>query len=312
MLLRKRWTQEQVVLLEQLYVDGSVSWEQLAQVLGHSQLSIRSKASKVGLHRPHPTRCQERWTAEQVALLKQLYVDENVPWMDIEQRIGRSRSAIDSKASDLGLSRSHPNKHRADRKYFKIINSQMKAYLLGLIAADGSVSNDIRYVISLGLQRRDRILLERVASEIAPRIPITEYQNAYYICISSKEMARDLAGYGVVPRKSAIFGWPHALPNEFAIPFILGYFDGDGSLFQRVEGRRKSWQWELLGCYDFLVTAKQHIEYQSQVVINGPSRDHKDKHPYLYRIYSGNQQTIRRIDQILNASGLGLPRKHFG
>jgi hypothetical protein len=307
----KRWTQKQIGLLEHLYSDRNISWKQLEEMLGHSQLSIQSKASKLGLHRSHPTLCQERWAPKQIALLKQLYIDEDVPWSTLKQKIGRSRYAIESKASDLGLRRPHPNKYRIRRGYFKVINSQIKAYLLGLIAADGSVSDDIRYVISLKLQRRDRTLLERIIAEIGPEIPITEYRNAYCISISSKEMAKDLARYRVVPRKSAIFGWPRSLPEEFAIPFILGYFDGDGSLFQHSVGNRQSWKWELLGCYDFLVAAKQHIEQQAQVVIRGPSLDHKDKRPYLYRLYTGNQQTIQQIDHALNTSGLGLPRKHL-
>jgi hypothetical protein len=308
----KRWTQKQKALLEQLYSDRSRTWEELAEVLGHSQSSIQSQASKLGLRRPHPTLIQERWSPEQAAMLKQLYVDENVSWKELEQRIGRSRYAIENKASNIGLKRAHPNKHCVKREYFKVIDTPMKAYLLGLIAADGSISDDIRYVLSIGLQRRDRMLLERIVNEIAPALPVIEYRNACYVSVSSKEMAKDLAKYGVVPRKSTIFGWPHALADEFALPFILGYFDGDGSLFQAGKGEKRAWKWELLGCYDLLLIAKRHIEHHAQVVIRGPSLDHKDKRPYLYRIHSGNQQAIQRVDRVLNASGLGLPRKHFG
>jgi hypothetical protein len=307
----RRWKQDQLALLEQLYTNINISLEEMQQILGYSESAIRSKASQLGLRRPHPTICPDRWTPEQVSLLKQLYPDEDVHWTELEQRIGRSKMSIQSKANNLGVSRSHPNRHNVNREYFKIIDSEMKAYILGLLAADGNVSSDIRYVIKIGLQKRDRMLLERIVQEIAPKVPITEYRNAYYVSFSSKEMASDLAKYGVVPRKSAIFGWPHAMPDELAIPFILGYFDGDGSLFQSNENKKKPWKWELLGCYDFLVMAKQHIEHQAQVIIHGPARDHKHKRPYLYRIHSGNQQMIKQLDRVLNASGLGLPRKHF-
>ena len=67
----------------------------------------------------------------------------------------------------------------------------------------------------------------------------------------------------------------------------------------------------MLGCQDFLATAKQHIEHYAQVPINGPTRTDKHRSPHLYRIYVGKQQSIQKIDTILNASGLGLPRKHF-
>jgi 1,2-phenylacetyl-CoA epoxidase catalytic subunit len=73
MTLHKRWTQEQKALLEQLYSDINRSWEELAEMLGHSQSSIQSQASKLGLCRPHPTLNQERWLPEQVELLMRLH-----------------------------------------------------------------------------------------------------------------------------------------------------------------------------------------------------------------------------------------------
>jgi hypothetical protein len=110
-------------------------------------------------------------------------------------------------------------------------------------------------------------------------------------------MIKDLTKYGVVPRKSSIFGWPHALADELALAFILGYFDGDGSLYQAGKGEKRAWKWELLGCYDLLLMAKRHIEHHAQVAICGLSRDHKDKRPYLYRIHSGNQQAIHGLTE---------------
>jgi hypothetical protein len=71
-------------------------------------------------------------------------------------------------------------------------------------------------------------------------------------------------------------------------------------------------QWSLLGCDDFLAIVKRHtLRATAHVRINGPIRADKNRSPHLHRIYVGNQQAIVSIDYILNASGLGLPRKHF-
>ena len=67
----------------------------------------------------------------------------------------------------------------------------------------------------------------------------------------------------------------------------------------------------MLGCYDFLLVAKQYIEQRAQVEIHGPARAVRDRCSFLYKIRTESYPVIQRIDAVLNASGLGLPRKHF-
>jgi hypothetical protein len=230
----------------------------------------------------------------------------------MECALNRQWAAIKAKASKLKLLRPNRNKHDVNRQYFKIIDTPTKAYLLGLLAADGAIdSTKGAYKITLMLQFKDKILINRFINEIAPNTPITINRNTFSVSIYGKEICEDLAKYGIGARKSTNLRWPEALPQEFAIPFILGYFDGDGTLCQVNSRGHQYWQWVLLGCQDFLATAKQHIEHHAQVPINGPIRTDKHRSPHLYRIYVGKQQSIQKIDTILNASGLGLPRKHF-
>jgi len=89
---------------------------------------------------------------------------------------------------------------------------------------------------------------------------------------------------------------------------LLGYFDGDGSFTPRA-GRR-NYQWLLLGTLDFLWVAREYIQRYVGVEIKEPVRAHKHISPHLYRI-SANGPRAPIIDRVLNASGLGLPRKHL-
>ena len=144
------------------------------------------------------------------------------------------------------------------------------------------------------------------------RAPIYEGRNGTCkVQITSGEMIEDLSKYNIVPNKTHTYTWPQLLPHELAMPFLLGYFDGDGSLSQYSQKKRKYWQWQLVGTQPFLSVAQEYIQFHSQVEIREPRRCDKDRSPYLYLIYASAQETIRRIDQALNASGLGLPRKHF-
>jgi hypothetical protein len=92
------------------------------------------------------------------------------------------------------------------------------------------------------------------------------------------------------------------------IPFLLGYFDGDG--WMRKHDSRSGWLWGLTGTYNFLIVACQYIQYHTNIAISSPVRHCKDRSPHLYRITATNQRAIA-IDRILNASGLGLARKHL-
>jgi hypothetical protein len=303
----KLWTDDQIALLKELYPQEDVSTEYLQQLLGRSQKALHHKALALGLRRPSIV-----WTQHQITLLKQMYPDPAISKQDMERALNRDWIAIKIKANKLQLFRPNRNKYKANRRYFQILNTPIKAYLLGLLAADGAIDHKKgQHRVILMLQFRDKVLVDRFRDEIAPNIPIMINRNTYSVCISSKEMCEDLAVYGIGPRKSTRLRWPDSLPQDLVIPFILGYFDGDGTLCQVNNKGRRYWRWELLGCHDFLAVVKQHIEHFARVPLSGPVRADKNRSPHLYRIYTGSQQAITRIDAVLNASGLGLPRKHF-
>lgn len=49
------------------------------------------------------------------------------------------------------------------------------------------------------------------------------------IVLNSKKISNDLIDKGIVPNKSLILNKPN-INEEYYLPFILGYFDGDGSI----------------------------------------------------------------------------------
>lgn len=51
------------------------------------------------------------------------------------------------------------------------------------------------------------------------------------IVFNSKDMAHDLIDKGIVPRKSQCLNKPN-IKEEFYFSYILGYFDGDGTIYK--------------------------------------------------------------------------------
>jgi hypothetical protein len=162
--------------------------------------------------------------------------------------------------------------------------------------------------VTLDLQPRDLHWLERFRDTIATGAKITKHgERSFSVSIGSKEMVQDLIALGVGPRKSNTLEWPN-VPGAFVMPFLLGYFDGDGSFQKRPE--RDSYLWTLLGTGSFLTSARDYIQQIVGIPMREPVRCHKNTSPHLYRIHAYSQNAAT-LDRALNASGLGLPRKHL-
>lgn len=128
--------------------------------------------------------------------------------------------------------------------YFREINSYNKAYLIGFIAADGSIvsaKNCFTKTLTITIHSKDVAILELLKQELNSSLSIKSINykskslSSYKLnvdhkrfTISKKEIIRDLEKYGLTPKKSLIM--PNLIVNipiNFRKAFIIGYFDGD-------------------------------------------------------------------------------------
>ena len=122
-----------------------------------------------------------------------------------------------------------------DEHKFEKIDTEEKAYWLGFLDADGCIHNgrNYDYGIELGLQEQDYSHLVKFKDFIEKdnKICYREKINSYRYQFKNKTMNKDLINLGCVPHKSLILKFPDEdqVPDNFLIPFIRGYFDGDGS-----------------------------------------------------------------------------------
>jgi len=129
------------------------------------------------------------------------------------------------------------HKYQCNWDFFKIINSQEKAYWLGFLYADGAV---VRDGVAINLQWKDRNHLQKFLNCLHSNHGITKqvfYDKKYKkfrtrarIIISSRSMVRDLINKGCPQKKTNIIRWPaeNIVPTHLLIHFFRGYFDGDG------------------------------------------------------------------------------------
>lgn len=144
------------------------------------------------------------------------------------------------------------NKH-FNRKYalneeiFSNIDTEEKAYWLGFIAADANISSK-RGVLTIVLSSEDEKHLSKFLSFVSSNKTIryiwskSPSKDIYYkharIDINSVQMIKDLERYGIGAKKSLTL-LPPLIDKKFYIPFIRGYFDGDGGISTHRVKKRK-------------------------------------------------------------------------
>lgn len=162
----------------------------------------------------------------------------------IAERFRLNHKAVNKVLERNGVKRTGVGKRKysLNEHYFDTIDTQNKAYILGLFYADGYNGVD-RSTIRIQLSEEDRVLLERISEEMGSDHPITyidcsdrEYCNGYVsknMCsfdVYSTHMCHTLASLGAPQNKSLILEYPDFITPELQSHFLRGYFDGDGSI----------------------------------------------------------------------------------
>lgn len=135
------------------------------------------------------------------------------------------------------------NRTKFNENVFDSIDTEEKAYWLGYIFADGTISSHKsetkeRFAFELCTCEKDRNHLEKFNSFIGYEgINIKEGKvklgdktfTRYRWVIGNRHLWEALNSLGCVPNKSLILKFP-IIPENLKRHFIRGYFDGDGSI----------------------------------------------------------------------------------
>ena len=169
-------------------------------------------------------------------------------------------------------------KYNINEEFFKCINTEQKAYVLGYLYADGCVTPP--YIFSMA--SKDKQLLKDILGVLESFHPITKpNKGVYTVTVGSKQMVTDLEQHGCIHRKS----WkelhiPHLEPNLIH-HFIRGYFDGDGGV--RI-GNKNNLRIKFVGCKSLITEIEQTIYTDV-----GLKHQKIAQHSSIYRVcYSGN------------------------
>lgn len=159
----------------------------------------------------------------------------------------KNKTIVNVKTGDLtsGHTQScgcNRKKYEKDETFFEKIDSESKAYILGFIAADGSISIK-NNLIKIDLKKTDDEILIKMMKEMKYNNTLKYYHQHVILSgkeyeeetarlnISSHKMVEDIQKYGITEKKSNSLSINFSLiPEDMLRHFMRGLMDGDGCI----------------------------------------------------------------------------------
>jgi len=190
------------------------------------------------------------------------------------------------------------------------VNTEAKAYLLGLLYSDGWVSTSKPTSYTVGFGSTDLELVEIVAGILESNHHIREvkskkasYKRMYELRLDSKVLVSDLIALGCVQRKSHILTYPSDLGPDMDRHFIRGLWDGDGSVkHTRIAEGKPYLRLSLVGAKALLEGVRSVVETKLNVI------GHIITHGAVFRLSYGKGAKLL-YDYLYANSTYSLSRK---
>lgn len=179
------------------------------------------------------------WSNDEVQLFKNLH--QTTEAKHIGTLLGRSKQSIWGKAHLMGLKLFDPKLVRPE-----LSPSKPLSYVLGVLKGDGSVNVDQHHHYLIRLQVKDKVFAEsfkEALSEIGLhpnlRFKESEVRPAYTVYAYSKILVKWYSSLSLKDIKTLI-GAP-----SFALGFVKGFYESEGSFVHVWREKRKKHQWRL-------------------------------------------------------------------
>ncbi len=208
-------------------------------------------------------------------------------------------------------------KYTLNESYFEKIDTQEKAYLLGILMADG-YNNETRGVIEISFSSKDIGFLEKINEMLGSNKPVRQVESCgISSCradFCSRKMSDDLKALGCVQAKSLILNFPNIKEDMFS-HFIRGYFDGDGCISFSISPRNNSAQKSFNSVVTFVSTEgfcnsikkilKNKLGVNSSMLCRSPENNNSNRTLQI----SGNSQVMQLMEWMYLDASVFLERK---
>ena len=244
-------------------------------------------------------------------IVKSYYEFKNLTFKEIAVKLGVSERAFARVLKEENINTRLKNRYTLNEGYFSDIDTERKAYFLGLLCADGYVGDE--HFNNISLSMKDKHIIYEFKDEIGftgdIRIPVKNggfesKSKLYCINFSSKKMCDDLRRLGVYTKKSLTFDSIPDIPKHLIRHFVRGYFDGDGSI--TVELPNGNSQINFLGTKEVLTFIQETLRPEK---INKLQLNDLNKNSFSLT-YGGKQLILQLLNKFYKNPIVYLDRKY--
>ena len=243
------------------------------------------------------------------------YLSKPMTYQTVQEKFELSLPTIGKILKDTPkYSKAKINNPELQEHYFEIIDSEEKAYFLGLLITDGNVfkNNSGRQAsISITLKLEDEYILSKFLKELKANTTIgKDGRGCGQSAVRSDLMAKDLEQYGVIPRKTLYTYLPKNIPENLMNHLIRGIFDGDGSIRVKIgeNGKIKEHYFEFCGTHKLMEDLSSYLTKKLNLNKSPSIYDFKNKN--LSEIKMSNVEDMLLFgDWIYNNAHIYLTRK---
>lgn len=252
---------------------------------------------------------------------------KNFTFKQMANLCGVSERAFSRVLTEKGINTKLKNRYKIENeKYFDEINTENKAYFLGLLFADGYVGNENQIIIELRDLGNTKRILDTFVSELKSNIEIKINDNKnkttsgfntnntfLKISFSNKYINGALKKLGLGNHKElSRFNIPkEVIDNKLQSHFIRGLFDGDGSSHIKNKNCKTPQK-----CISFMGNDSLLSEIR-EILVNELNVNRNDirKSPNSDKIselrFGGNKQVEKISNYLYNNSHIYLDFKKF-
>lgn len=351
---KRTWTEEEETLLEEL-CNGNLTVAEICNIMNIPETTVRRKIKlnnyivKAGSKNHNTGRFYEdvislnndsfhEFKCEKDLIeyiYNEYYIKQKLSMKKIGEIINKSSYTISDKFKKYNLEarncRDMKLKYNCNEDYFKMIDSEKKAYWLGFLSADGYIqktsTKGCSRKVGLSLVDSDIRHLEKLKKDIETNTPIKVYQckgKSYSLdtkycrlIMTSEKLASDLIDKGCVEHKSNIIKFPteEQVPYSLLRHYIRGYFDGNGSITIVRANKDKnrntvSYKIRFTSTEDMLNGIQNHLLNEGIIKRLYPLSKREQEHIVSNFEFGGNLQSYKFLKWLYEDAEVYLDRKY--
>lgn len=265
--------------------------------MGNQQGKHETLHKKASIHIKHT---EEFWDSE-IHVIAEKYNTTSITYKQLAEEYNCSVSTLTVQMRKHGYGPLENKKelrknakHEVDVHFFDDINTEEKAYILGLIATDGHVSAE--GTIMFSFQNEDSEILSSINKAMKSSHPVNKNEQYSFLNIGCRHLKERLYQMGLNNNKSEWFDFYKVLSHvkgDYVRHFLRGMFDGDGSIqiYNYPYFKKHSYHFGFTGIWDSVKYFHEYFDLETKIVDEGNgiftcvSSNHKkilDAGHYLY------------------------------